>query len=928
MKNKLLLSACLLYLFSIALQAAPVTANEAKRQAAVFLAQQSNTGRPITSRVASLQRTLTLAYTSKSDSKEAYYYVFNKSGDAGYIIISGEDRMPAVLGYSDTGAFNYNDLPDNMRAFLGEYAREAEYLRTHPTVENNTTTDIYATAVEPLLKDITWNQTKPYNNCCPNDYPTGCVATAMGQVMYYYRYPEHGVGSNTYQWNGQQLTANFGTTTYQWSNMQDKLTANSSSAAQDAVATLLYHVGVSVNMNYGPASEGGSGASPSYIAPALINHFGYDKGCHLRSREYFTKTEWEATVRNELDNGRPILYGGFTMSASGHSFVCDGYNQQGYYHINWGWDGLNNGYFLLSALDPETKGTGGGEEGQGFNYNQTMVIGIQKPVDGSRQAYSFVFKYIDQATVTVNRNQPATLKAYGVHTDGIDPLNVRLRFEVLNGSGKSVATSDVSSQYIPTGETVNYTGTLTLPDSLSDGTYEARLAGNIVGIDDENEYNLLHYLIGENGYYQVLVKDGKVTYTPTGLPSLNLQSITVEPNPIVSKTRFTVSATIQNNGGEFDGKLAYALVHPDGEKKSYYAPDKAVNIKAGETALVTFTDSVELYGNDNYTLQLVRRDGIQHVNLGAPITVKVIGEKEQAKLVGVDYMDIATGADNAKRDNLEVLAYLHNEGGHFEGKLTCLIFKDENTSGTPLASLDTVEVNIGKNEYKTVSISGKFLAGIDKQTYYACLYNVEEDNFVSPTKYTGMKFTIRDDASNEQPRLYLKKQINFGEEPILTADNLKVYATIQNTGGTYTGTVEANFYNVNGWTPLATLTKQVTIGYGETAVVELTGASDKLKEGKTYDVGVTYNGNDETAWKSHALHANYSNAQVTIASQTAVTLLQQDSHAIAEIYSIIGYLVGRTPAAQLDNKLKSLSRGQYIIRISNSSQTVVRHIVK
>ena len=174
----------------------------------------------------------------------------------------------------------------------------------------------------------------------------------------------------------------------------------------------------------------------------------------------------------------------------------------------------------------------------------------------------------------------------------------------------------------------------------------------------------------------------------------------------------------------------------------------------------------------------------------------------------------------------------------------------------------------------------------------------------------------------------MKKQINFGEEPILTADNLKVYATIQNTGGTYTGTVEANFYNVNGWTPLYTLTKQVTIGYGETAVVELTGASDKLKEGKTYDVGVTYNGNDETAWKSYALHANYSNAQVTIASQTAVTLPQLDSHAIAEIYSITGYLVGRTPAAQLDNKLKSLSRGQYIIRISNGSQTVVRHIVK
>ena len=928
MKNKLLLTACLLYLFNIASQAAPVTPNVAKQQAAIFLTQLSANSRQTTSRVASMQRMLTLAYTGMSASEEADYYVFNKNQSAGYIIISGDDRMPAVLGYSDSGTFNYNKIPYNMRAFLGEYAREAEYLRSHPTVENNTTTDTYATAVEPLLKNITWNQTKPYNNSCPSDYPTGCVATAMGQVMYYYRYPEHGIGSKTYQWNGQQLTANFGTTTYQWNNMQDKLTVNSPAAAQSAVATLLYHVGVSVNMNYGPASEGGSGASPSYIAPALVRYFGYDKGCNLRSREYFTKTEWEATVRNELDNGRPILYGGYTVSASGHSFVCDGYNQQGYYHINWCWDGLNNGYFLLSALDPKTKGTGGGAEGQGYNYNQTMVIGIQKPVEGSKQAYSFVFKYVDPATVTVNRNEAATLKAYGAHTDGIDPLNVRLRFEVLNINGKRIATSAVSSQYIPTGETVNYEGALTLPDSISDGTYEARLAGNIVGIDGDNEYNLLHYLIGENGYYKVLVKDGKVTYTPAGLPSLGLQSLSVEPNPIVSKKRFTVSATIQNNGGEFDGKLAYSLEHPDGVKKSYYSPDKAVNIKAGETAVVTFTDSVELYGNDNYTLQLVRRDGIQHVNLGAPITVKVIGEKEKANLVGVDYMDIATGADNAKRDHLDVSAFLLNKGGDFEGKLTCLIFKDENTSGTPLASLDTVEVNIGKDEYKTVNITGKFLAGKDKQTYYACLYNVDEDNFMSPTKYTGLKFTIRDDASNEQPRLYLKKQISFGDEPTLTADNLKVYATIQNTGGTYTGTVEANFFNVNGWTPLATLTKQATIGYGETAVVELTGASDKLKEGKTYDVGITYDGNEETAWMSYALHASYSNAQVTIASPTAITLPEQDGQARAEIYSIAGNLMGHSTVAQLNNKLSSLPHGQYIIRYSNGTQTVVRHIVK
>lgn len=132
MKNKLLLTACLLYLFNIASQAAPVTPNVAKQQAAIFLTQLSANSRQTTSRVASMQRMLTLAYTGKSASEEADYYVFNKNQSAGYIIISGDDRMPAVLGYSDSGTFNYNNIPDNMRAFLGEYAREAEYLRSHP----------------------------------------------------------------------------------------------------------------------------------------------------------------------------------------------------------------------------------------------------------------------------------------------------------------------------------------------------------------------------------------------------------------------------------------------------------------------------------------------------------------------------------------------------------------------------------------------------------------------------------------------------------------------------------------------------------------------------------------------------------------------------------------------------------------------------
>ena len=919
---------CALLLSGGMVQAGPVSVEKAKLEAASFLVRHP--GANGANRAQSAQSSLTLAYTAcpQARQQDAAFYVFNKGQQAGYVVVAGDDRAPAVLGYADSGAFDYAHMPDNMKAFLNEYVRQIEYLRSHPAMENNVKVDTYTTSVSPLLKNITWNQTKPYNNSCPNDYPTGCVATAMGQVMYYYRYPYHGIGSKTYQWNGQQLTANFGSTTYQWDKMQDKLTNNSPASAQSAVATLLYHAGVSVSMNYGPASTGGSGASPSYIAPALVKFFGYDRGCNLRSREYFSKSDWEATVRNELDNGRPILYGGFTVSASGHSFVCDGYNQQGYYHMNWGWDGLNNGYFLLTALDPKSKGTGGGAEGEGFNYNQTMVIGIQRPVEGSKAVYSLVFKYIDNATVKVGRNEAATLKANGIHTDGIDPLELQLRFEVYDASHHLVATSATSSQSLPMGEAIKYEGAVTLPDSVKDGTYEARLAAHIQDVDEDGVFKLINYMIGEYGYYEVTVKDGTVTYTPKGLPALQLESLSVSPNPIVSKKPFTVSATIRNTGGEFDGKLAYALLHPDGQKNSYYANDRAANIKAGETVTVTFTDSTELLCNDHYQLQLVVRDGVAHNNLGNPITVRVEGEKEKSNVVGVDYVDIATGVDNAKRDSLKVLGYLHNTGGDFNGKITCLIFNNANDLDNPVCSLDTISVEIGKGEYKTVEIPGKFLNAKDKQSYYACLYNVDDDDFINPVKYSGVTFTIRDDASNESPRLYLKRQIGFGEGNRMNAENLLVYATIQNTGGNYKGTIHANFYYVNGWTPLATLSQSVTIGYGETVTVVMKGASSSLQAGKSYDVGVTFDDATETDWKSYTLHSGYSNGRVSIVSTTGIVGVSQNEATEAEVYTITGSLVGRTTVQQLSDVLNGLPRGQYIIRYKSGGKTSARKVIK
>ena len=237
--------------------------------------------------------TLKLAYTcidgisTRSTSDKAYYYVFNRGENNGFIIVSGDDRAKDILGYSDSGKFDINSLPPNFSAWLNFYKDELKYLIEQPESTNTSSvqlsesigTDVrqstYSTSVAPLLGRIKWDQGSPYNNLCPiiNDSTseraaTGCVATAMAQVMKYYSWPVSGTGSNTYTPNGftTSLSVDFSKTTYDWANMTDICNSSSTAIQKDAVATLMYHAGVSVNMMYGEYSS----ASSLNMAKALI----------------------------------------------------------------------------------------------------------------------------------------------------------------------------------------------------------------------------------------------------------------------------------------------------------------------------------------------------------------------------------------------------------------------------------------------------------------------------------------------------------------------------------------------------------------------------------------------------------------------------------------------------------------------------------
>ncbi len=358
-----------------------VTVDAAKGRALDFLTKQSIGPKHAKGTINSTD--LSLAYTSSSEGKTCFY-VFNIGDDNGFVIAGGDEAAQQILGYSSQGSFDYDTAPDNLRWWLSQYTEQIARAEA-PTQEALAATTAYRAKaaqtrqnISPIM-ETTWDQLEPYNCMIPNNgtpYATGCVATAIAQVMKRWNYPEHGIGSYAYG----RFSADFGNTTYQWGSMKSSYAKNDQ--AED-VGTLMYHAGVAVRMSYGTAASGGSSAFGSNAGPALVKYFGYSKSVRHESRDYFDDEGWEDLIYNELSNNRPVLYSGQSASEVGHEFVCDGYQaSNNMFHINWGWSGYCDSYFTLrgdEALKPDGTGTGGAAVSTPYVNEQEITVNITPP---------------------------------------------------------------------------------------------------------------------------------------------------------------------------------------------------------------------------------------------------------------------------------------------------------------------------------------------------------------------------------------------------------------------------------------------------------------------------------------------------------------------------------------------------------------------
>ena len=339
----LALAGCLF--LAIDASAAAVGSHEARLKASGFLAQQPR--RAINASAGSLM--LAHIEPSASDSRLADYYVFNTEDGSAFVIIAGDDRATQVLAYGGQ-SLDMDNLPCNMQWLLGHYKRQMTVLRQHPDMNVDRTSLQTETVVSPLLS-CAWNQRSPYYNQCPTSGTqhclTGCVATAMAQVMYYWKFPAEApaMAGYTSSVNGVTVGALPGGT-FDWENMLDEYTNSATTQQRDAVAMLMRYCGQACRMSYGTA---GSGA---YSDDELegMKTFGYNADATLLDRDNYSAEAWADMIEAQLAAGCPILYGGVDPDKNaGHAFVVDGCGG-GMYHVNWGWSGAGNGYFALDAF--------------------------------------------------------------------------------------------------------------------------------------------------------------------------------------------------------------------------------------------------------------------------------------------------------------------------------------------------------------------------------------------------------------------------------------------------------------------------------------------------------------------------------------------------------------------------------------------------
>ncbi len=605
-----------------------------------------------------------LAHTEMTASTPAVY-IFSR-GDNGFIVVPADDSFPAVLGYCDSGTFDYATAPPQFKRWIESYAAASEYYLANPDKIVKSLNPAPRKEVLPLVASQ-WNQDYPYNLDCPllkgHSTYSGCVATAMAQVVNYHKYPQKGRSLFTYTWNDQTLSYAFGRKTFDFANMLDSYLDQYSDEQADAVANLIYACAVAVAMDFGITE---SGAPDCRVASSLRSYFCYDGTTRYMMRNYFSRYEWEAMVYEELAAGRPMVYGGYT-AYGGHEFVCDGY-RDGYFHINWGWGGSCDGYYLLDALEPGSQGIGGYEGG--YNLNQSMICGIRpdqgSPIDWYPLYATGDFNIsVPTGASNLSIRFPDTTGLYNYSNDELR-VNCYLKVVPEDPDDKSIYYSPEPTRliFMPVmGLELNGYQRLDVkfPRNIPEGRYKAYIGF----ITPENRWLNLNVPFPSAPYvYAYVDAEGNVTYskgdllTATDPDDISLLVTDISgSNDVALGENAPYQITISNESPEdYNGRIYFALTaaNTDGmAEKDLWRKDVIVNVPAGreiiETVYFDFRLPVGEYILSCYDISgnRIGNDFPLKITEQGKVTAITAGEDDLAEVYTIDGRMLRSGADSA-----------------------------------------------------------------------------------------------------------------------------------------------------------------------------------------------------------------------------------------------------------------------------------------
>ena len=703
--------------------AAPVNENQARNIAASFMANHSM-------RSTSLRMAHKAPMVKTAGADNAAYYVFT-GNQGGYVIVAGDDRAPAVLGYSDNGTFDSQDIPEAMQYLLEGYAAQIEALGTYAKPAHPLTS---APAIRPLVT-ASWSQNSPYNTLLPmlnngKQAVAGCVATALAQVLYYWKEPARPTSaipaytSQTLQIYMPQLEP----VDFNWTAMQDTYLSNdteSDGARAAAQLTLYCDQVMTMDFQYGV-----SGAMTSRIPNAISTYFGYKRNAHCEYRENFSTQGWTDLIYSELAQGRPVIYSG-SKASSGHAFICDGYDGQGLFHINWGWDGMSNGYYLLNVLNPDAQGTGSASEAYGYIYDQYIVCNIE-PGEGESEfaltAGSVALNGAETTRTSSNANFTATVTGRFYN---YTPETIAVSFgwgfyqgdELLSVLYRSGSSSLPPNYFFSTNNQE-----LSFGSGITSGTYR------IVPIYSEYGANNWRPCVGADVNYIEVTIDGD-NCTVIGQGSAGIRDYTVNDihyDGALHHGRPVHLTLNMTNNGSSQNDLLYMHVNGTFNSTAY------LGIEPGASGDILFTFLPTTPGTYTCTFSL-NQDGSDPISQ----TVLNITQMPAANLrITSQVLNITDAANSiVTSDKYSVKLTVTNNGStNYQEDITVKLYKNLDGNYGSNAQIENQFISIGPGE--TTELQFDLDNVIDGWRYFAAIYYYSNGQAVldSTTPYYTIVF--------------------------------------------------------------------------------------------------------------------------------------------------------------------------------------------